>query len=135
MVMMMMMITMMNCFCDVADRQKVFSIISSWDNCLRSSPSRISDTPWTGFEHAQNLSSGFVEWPCAVVITTTPRYHITAITRRHRSHRGATIMFKSWSIHTYINRGNIIYDIPGQTDSTHQNHCKITTEVCRLNTH
>ena len=28
-----------------------------------------------GFEPAQNLSSGLVEWSCAVVITTTPRCH------------------------------------------------------------
>ena len=63
---------MMNCFCGMADRQKAFSLISSWDHCQRSSPSRISDTPRAGFEPAQNLSSSFVEWSCAVVITTTP---------------------------------------------------------------
>ena len=45
------------------------------DHCQRSSPSRISDTPRAAFEPAQNLSSGFVEWSCAVVITTTPGRH------------------------------------------------------------
>ena len=55
------MMKMMNCFCGMVDRRKAFSLISSWDHCQRSSPSRISDTPRAGFEPAQNLSSGFVE--------------------------------------------------------------------------
>ena len=63
----------MNCFCGMVDRRKAFSLISSLDHCQRSSPSRISDTPRAGFEPVQNLSSGFVEWSCAIVITTTPR--------------------------------------------------------------
>ena len=64
---------MMNCFCGIVNRQKAFfSLISSLDHCERSSPSWISDTPRAGFEPAHNLSSGFVEWSCAVVITTTP---------------------------------------------------------------
>ena len=29
------------------------------------SPSRISDTPQAGFEHAQNLISNFIEWRCS----------------------------------------------------------------------
>ena len=69
---------MMNCFCGMIDRRKAFSLISSRDHCQRSLPSRISDTPRAGFEPAQNLSSGFVEWNCAVVITTTLRLHIVA---------------------------------------------------------
>ena len=70
------MMMMMNCFCGMVDRRKVFSLISSRDHCQRSSPSRISDMPRAGYEPAQNLSSGAVEWSCAVVITTTPRRHI-----------------------------------------------------------
>ena len=66
---------MMNCFCGMVDRRKAFSLISSWDHCQRSSPSWISDTLRAGFEPGQNLSSGLVEWSCAVVITTTPRHH------------------------------------------------------------
>ena len=66
---------MMNCFCGMVDRRKASSLISSRDHCQRSSPSRISDTPRAGFEPVQNLSSGFVEWSCAVVIITTPRRH------------------------------------------------------------
>ena len=49
-----------NCFCDMADQRKAFSLIFSRDHCQRSSPSRISDTPRVGFEPAQNLSSGLV---------------------------------------------------------------------------
>ena len=55
---------------DWVDRWKA---ISSQDHCQRSSPLRISDTLQAGFEPVQNLSSGSVEWSCAVVITTTPR--------------------------------------------------------------
>ena len=64
---------LMNCFCGMVDQRKAFSLISSRDHCQKFSPSRISDTPRTGFELAQNLNSGFVEWSCAVVTTTTPR--------------------------------------------------------------
>ena len=70
-----MMIMMMNCFCDMFDWRKAFRLISSRDHCPRSSSSRISDTPRAGFEPVQNLSSGLVEWSCAVAITTTPRCH------------------------------------------------------------
>ena len=45
--------------------------IFSRDHCQRSSPSRISDTRRAGFEPAQNLSSGLVEWSCAAVTNTT----------------------------------------------------------------
>ena len=64
----------------MVDRWKTFSLISSRDHCQRSSPSRISDMPQAGFEPVQNLSSGFVEWSCSVVITTTPwrLHYITA---------------------------------------------------------
>ena len=54
-----MIMMMMSCFCGMVDRQKVFSLISSWDHCQRSSLSRISNTPQAGFEPMQNLSSGF----------------------------------------------------------------------------
>ena len=52
---------MMNCFCGMADRRKAFVLISSRNDCQRSSPSRISNPPRAGFEPAQNLSSGLVE--------------------------------------------------------------------------
>ena len=55
------------CFCGM-----VYTI--SWrKHCQRPSRLRISDTPWAGFEHAQNLSLGLFEWSCVVVITITPR--------------------------------------------------------------
>ena len=68
MMMMMMMMIMMNCLCGMVDRRKTISLIFSWDHCQRSSPSQITDMLQTGFELAQNLSSGLVEWSCAVVI-------------------------------------------------------------------
>ena len=55
-------LTMMNCFCGMADRWKAFSLISSRDNCQRSWPSQISDMPRVVFELVQDLSSGFIEW-------------------------------------------------------------------------
>ena len=45
---MVMMIMMMNCFCGMVERRKAFSLISSRDQCQRSSPPRISDTPDQG---------------------------------------------------------------------------------------
>ena len=75
MVMMMVIMMMLDCFCGMVDRRKVFGLISSRDYCQRSSPSRISDTLWAGSEPAQNLISSLVEWSCAVVITTTPLRH------------------------------------------------------------
>ena len=44
-----MMMTMMNCFCGMVNRQEVFSLLSSRDHCQRFLPSRISDTPRAGF--------------------------------------------------------------------------------------
>ena len=67
---------MMNCFCGLVDRRKTFNLISSRDHFQRPSPSRIFDTPGARYEPAKNQSSGFVEWSCAAVITTTPRRHI-----------------------------------------------------------
>ena len=58
----------------MVDRRKVFSDISSWDHCQRSSPSRISAVLQGGFELMQ--SSGFVELSCAVVISNTPWHNI-----------------------------------------------------------
>ena len=66
---------MMNCLCGMVDQQNAFNHISSQDHCERSSPMQISDMLQGGFEPAQNLSSGLVEWSCAVVITTTPQCH------------------------------------------------------------
>ena len=59
---------LMNWFCGMVDRRITFSLISSRDDCQRSSPSRINDTPRAGFEPAQNLSSGLAEWSSAVIV-------------------------------------------------------------------
>ena len=71
----MMMMIMMNCFCCMVDQRKVFSLISNWDRCQRSSSSWISDMQRGRFKPVQNLSSGLAEWSCAVVISTTPPCH------------------------------------------------------------
>ena len=63
-------------FGGMVDQQNAFSLNSSWDHCQRSTSSQISNMLWAGFESMQNLSSGFVEWSCAVVITNTPRYQL-----------------------------------------------------------
>ena len=73
---------MMNCFCGMVDRRKVFSLISSREHCQRSSPSRISDTPRAGLESAQNLNSGLVEWSFALVTTTTRHHGATIFPER-----------------------------------------------------
>ena len=70
---MMMTMVMMNRFCGMVDRRKAFSLISNRDHCHIFSPSEISDKPVAGYEPAQNLSSGFFDESCTVVITTTPR--------------------------------------------------------------
>ena len=68
----------------MVDRRKAFSLISSRDHYQRFSPSRISDMLRAGSEPAQNLSSGFIEWSCAVVITTTPWRHETKDTKTNK---------------------------------------------------
>ena len=50
-----------DCFCDMVDRRKAFSLISSRDHYKRSSPSRISKPLRAGYEPSQNLSSGLIE--------------------------------------------------------------------------
>ena len=79
-------IMMMNCFCGMVDQRKAFSLISSRDHYQRTSLLQISDTPWVGFEPAQNLSSDFVESSCVAVRTTTPRRHNFCTTLAPRRH-------------------------------------------------
>ena len=64
-------VKMMNRFHGTANQQKAFSLFSSQDHNQRSPKSRITNTLQAGFEIEQNLSSGFDEWSCAVVKTTT----------------------------------------------------------------
>ena len=75
MMMMMMMVMTMYCFCGMVDRRKAFSFISSCDHHQRSSPLPVSDMPRAGFEPAQNLSIGLVEWSCDNHYTTASRKH------------------------------------------------------------
>ena len=45
----MMMMMMKNCFCGMVDQRTAFSLICCRDNCQRSSPLRVSDTPRAAF--------------------------------------------------------------------------------------
>ena len=64
------------------DSQKMLiSLISSRHHCQSLSPLQTSDGPGAGFEPLQNLSPGFAEWSCAVVITATPWYHLPLIAK------------------------------------------------------
>ena len=54
-------IMIMNCFREIIDQRKAFSLISSWNHCHRFSPPQISNVPQAGFEPALNLSLNFIE--------------------------------------------------------------------------
>ena len=58
--------------------------------------SQISNTPRSGFESLQNLSSWFVERSCAVVITTILRCHSTL------AFHGILIVFRSMFPFNYV---------------------------------
>ena len=98
-------ILMMNCFCGMVDQRKAFSLISSWDHCQRSSPSRIADTLWAGFERVQNLSSGLVEWSCAVVVTTMTDLKGAATFKMKPV---VIIVFKDWQLWTILTESSIL---------------------------
>ena len=66
-------VMLINCFCGMVYPRKTFSHISRSNHCQRFSPLQISDPPRAEFELAQNLSSGFSELNCAVVITNISR--------------------------------------------------------------
>ena len=99
---------MMDCFCGMVDRRKALSLISSRDHRQRSSPSQISDTLRAGFEPAQNLSSGFVKWSCAVMITTTPRCQINIHAYMNIYARSHALRVSLFSIRQYIELDNIL---------------------------
>ena len=61
---------MMSCFCGMVDRRKASFPAGT---IVRDPYHRESSTRR---KQDLNLSSGFVEWSCALVITTTPRRHI-----------------------------------------------------------
>ena len=74
----------MNClFFVMADQRKVFSLTSSRDHFQRSAPSCIFYAPRARFEPEQKTSSVFVEWSCALVITTTPRRQDSGVLPHH----------------------------------------------------
>ena len=68
----MMRMMMMNCFCGMVDQQTCLDLFSA-GTIVRDPHHRVSLTRHEHYLFAQNLSSGFVEWSCAVVTNTTPR--------------------------------------------------------------
>ena len=94
------MMMMVDCFCGMVDRRKALNLISSRDHYQRLSPLEISDTLQTRSEPLQNLSSGFMEWSCAVIITTMPRRHCIWA----KGLRGAG---KEWSTFLYIHLSSL----------------------------
>ena len=58
-------IELMNCFCRMVDRQKVFSLISNWDHC--------QFLTIAYFRHAASRIQTCFDLSCTEVITTTPR--------------------------------------------------------------
>ena len=85
----------------MVERRKAFSLISSRNQCQRFSPSRISDTPQAGFEPAQNLSSSFVEWRCAVVIITRPRRSILILEELSYWYQYLPKTFTTWKLSVF----------------------------------
>ena len=65
------MMIMMNCFCGMIDQGKVCSLLRPLPEILTITFLMPQNMPRAGFEPVQNLSSGLVEWSCAVVIATT----------------------------------------------------------------
>ena len=59
--MMIKMMMMKNCFCNMIDQQNAFMPISSWDHCQRFSPSQIFHMLQAGFKPVQKLTSDFAK--------------------------------------------------------------------------
>ena len=89
MMMTMMMMIMMNCFCGMVDRRQAFSLISSQEDCQRSSLLRISDKPRAGF------------WACA-----EPEFRLSLMrlcsSNNHSPHRHGTTNKEVFTILTMI---------------------------------
>ena len=79
-------------FFGMADRRKAISLISKRDHCQKSSPSWIIDMPRAGFEPAKNLNSSFVEWRCAIMISTILRRHGSTTPILLLSHYGTFLL-------------------------------------------
>ena len=70
-------------FCGMVDKRKSYFQPGSLSEIL------IIGNLRTGFEPAQNLNSGFVEWSCAVLVTTITRRHgASQLTHVSRSLKG-----------------------------------------------
>ena len=65
---------MMICFCGWLTNKRSLILFAA-RTIVRDPHYQEYDISWPGFELVQNLNSGFDEWSCAVVITTTPQHH------------------------------------------------------------
>ena len=75
MMMMMIMIMINEAFVVWLTNERRLALFSAWTIAARDFHNRESPTRRAGFELVQNLSSGFVEWSCAVVIPTSRHYY------------------------------------------------------------
>ena len=103
----------MICCYDMVDGWKVFSLISSHGHCQRSSLLQISHMLGAGFKPVQNMSSGFLEWSFAVVITITTQCQFEPSLTCFGSFRyiWAHLALLSWFrlIYTYFGSLMLIY--------------------------
>ena len=79
-----------------------FKSASNRNHRQRFSPLQISDTSRAGFERAQNQSSAFVEWNCAVAITTIPRHHYTRAPQSNLSWKLSKVFTNPTIFSTFI---------------------------------
>ena len=103
-----MMMKMMNCFWEMIDRRKAFSLVSSRNHYRRHSPSPSSDTPPAGFEPAQNLSSGLLEMK---LCTCDNHYTTGAIYLDNRSAQYIWRIELDIALNFYLQEHSIIYQI------------------------
>ena len=97
---------MMNCFCGMVDRQKAFSLISSWDHCQRSSPSWIS----TRREQDLNLHKTWIQFRlCWMKLCSTDNHYTTAPLLQHCLNTASTC--KSFNMFQLFNSLKLIFDL------------------------
>ena len=87
-------IELMNCFCRMVDRQKVFSLISNWDHC--------QFLTIAYFRHAASRIQTCFDLSCTEVITTTPR-----ILELHVSIDKCLLFYQMWLLFLFNHGQNI----------------------------
>lgn len=67
---------------------------NSRHHCQRFSKSHNSNTQRAGFEHAHNLSSGFVKWSCAIIIIATTLFTKEEFSKQHEKDNRMYLIYK-----------------------------------------